>query len=197
MELDNLKSAWQQNANQFAEVNKKETSYLESIIKGKTLDMIELLRKKFKRIIMFASIGMVNMAIVFPFLSDGFTYPGSVNGFVKMVFFYILVVAFYWTKLKSIQYLELSDHIKERLEQLLMMMKRNMKIELWFTGIFMVSFIVIGRFFYGKGLSRLSDTGFLISFPITLIFAGLIIRMIIKRYQNLIGELNTYINEYQ
>ncbi|MEJ7766422.1 MAG: hypothetical protein WKF89_01330 [Chitinophagaceae bacterium] len=197
MELDDLKANWQKENEHYTQTNKKNMEQLQLILHQKTDDLVTVMKKKFEKIISILLGGMLLFVLVSPLLTDGFTYPGSVNGFAKMMFFYLALLIFYWQKLKSINHLQLSDHIKERLEQLLKMLKRNQKIEISFLVLFFVGLITIGRFFYGKGLENLDDKGVIIGFPLGLIFAGIMFYIIRKRYSKEIAELKTYLDEYK
>src|SRR5689334_3713008 len=125
MELDDLKGSWQKEAGQHAESNKKNMKELNALLHGKTLDFLTTVRKKYERIISIMMLSMMVAILIQPVMTDGFTFPGSMSGFVKMVFFYLLLIFFYWTKLLAISNLQLSDHIEERLTQLLSMSKKN------------------------------------------------------------------------
>ena len=80
--------------------------------------------------------GMLLFVLVHLIITDGFTYPCSVNGFAKAIFFYVVLIIFYWQKLKNVSHLQLSDHIKERMEQLLKMLQRNYRTEITFVVLF-------------------------------------------------------------
>lgn len=197
MELDDLKANWQKETENYSQLNKKNMQQMQFILHQKTADLITSMKKKFEKIISIMLGGMLIFVLVFPFISDGFLYPGSINGFAKMMFFYLVLIIFYWEKLKNINNLDLSDHIKERLEQLLKMLRRDRRIEMIFLALFFIGFILVGRFFYGKGLSNLDDRGVMIGFPLALVFTGIMIYVIIKRYQKEMSELKKYLDEYQ
>ena len=140
--------------------------------------------------------GMLLIIFVFPFLSDGFSYPGSINGFAKAMFFYLVLILFYWAKLKSVSNLELSDHIKERLEQILTMLNKNLQIEFFFVLIFFAGFILVGRFFYGHGLEGIFKPEVVAGAGISVLFTGLMLFFINKHYKKHISELEGYLAEY-
>lgn len=196
MELDDLKDTWQKEAAGLQQLNVKNLPYLEALLNGKTEDVITSMKKRFEKIISSLLYGMLLLVLVFPFLSDGFTFPGSMNGFAKAMLFYLILVIFYWKKLKSVSHLQLSDHLKERMEQLLKMLRTNLESEIFFAVFFLIALILVGRFFYGKGLQNLDDWGFLIATPLFLILAGVFIWLIIKRAKKQISELETYLAEY-
>ncbi|MGV8878583.1 MAG: hypothetical protein ACOH2A_06090 [Sphingobacteriaceae bacterium] len=196
MELDDLKGTWQKEAACVQQLNAKKQHYLEALLNGKTVDVITLMKKRFEKMISSLLYGMLLLVLVFPLLSDGFTFPGSMNGFAKAMFFYLVVILFYWEKLKSVSHFQLSDHLKERMEQLLKMLRTNLKIEVVFALFFFLALILVGRFFYGKGLQDLDDRGFLIATPLFLILAGVFIWLIIKRAKKQISELEIYLAEY-
>ncbi|WP_147294166.1 hypothetical protein [Pontibacter diazotrophicus] len=170
---------------------------IQDILNGKTTDLITSMKRKYEKIISIMLGGMLLMVLVHPILTDGFTYPGSINGYVKLMFFYLVLIIFYWQKLKNINHLQLSDHLKERMEQLLVMLQRNYKTEVTFVVLFFFSMIIIGRFFYGRGLQDLDDTGVLIGFPLSILFTGAVIYFIVRRYKHQIKELKEYLAEYE
>lgn len=196
MELDDLKAAWQNDAVNYTKANIKNAQYLQEVLNGKTADLITSMKKRYEKIISAMLGSMILMVLVFPMLSDGFTYPGSVNGFAKAMFFYLVLIIFYWVKLKIVNHLELSDHLKERMEQLLKLLRKNLRMEVTFGLLFFMGLLLIGRFFYGKGLENLNDTGFLIGLPLSVLMVGILIFLINKRYKKQITELETYLAEY-
>lgn len=197
MELDDLKARWQKEIHQHTESNKKNMKELHALLHGKTMDFITTVRKKYERIISIMMLSMMLTVLIQPIMNDGFTFPGSTSGFVKMVFFYLLLIFFYWTKLLAISNLRLSDHIEERLTQLLSMSKRNLRIEVLFVIGFVITLILVGWFFYGKGMANLDDLGVRISLPLTFIFTGAFIYVIIRRHKKQIAELQSLLNEYK
>jgi len=197
MELDDLKAKWQHESISNAHLNYKSMEQLQTILSGKTADMITAMKLKYEKIISIMLGGMLVFVLVHPILTDGFTYPGSANGFAKAMFFYLVLIIFYWQKLRNINHLQLSDHIKERMEQLLQLLRRNYRTELTFVVLFFVGIIVIGRFFYGKGLQNLDDKGVLIGFPLAILFSGALIYFISRRYRSHIKELKEYLSAYE
>lgn len=83
------------------------------------------------------------------------------------------------------------------MEQLLQMLQRNYRTEVTFVVVFFIGVILIGRFFYGKGLQDLDDRGVLIGFRLTLLFSGAMVYLIVRRYRNKINELKEYLAEYE
>ena len=197
MELDDLKAKWQHESICNAHLNYKSMEQLQTILSGKTADMITAMKLKYEKIISIMLGGMLVFVLVHPILTDGFTYPGSANGFAKAMFFYLVLLIFYWQKLRNINHLQLSDHLKERMEQLLQLMRRNYRTELTFVVLFFVGIIVIGRFFYGKGFQNLDDKGVLIGFPLAILFSGALIYFISRRYRSHIKELKEYLSAYE
>ena len=197
MELDNLKAKWQKDAEKHSQLNKKDMDQIRFILRGKASDLITSVRKNYEKIISAMLGSMVLILIVFAVISDGFTYPGSAYGFAKCMFFYLVLIIFYWEKLKNVNNLELSDHLKERLEQILKMLKRNQRIEVTFAGFFFVAFILVGRFFYGKGLNDIFKPEVVIGFAVAVLFTGFVIHRIIKRYKRQINEMEGYLGEYK
>jgi hypothetical protein len=196
MELDDLKAKWQRETVNNPQLNYKTMEQLRMILDSKTTDIITSMKLKYEKIISIMLGGMLLFVLVHPILTDGFTYPGSAYGFAKMIFFYLVLLIFYWQKLRNINHLQLSDHLKERMEQLLKMLQRNYRTEIIFVVVFFISMIVIGRFFFGKGLQELDDRGFVIGFPLSVLFAGAFIFLIVKRYKDKIKELKEYLAEY-
>lgn len=197
MELENLKNSWKKENNMYTQLHLKDMSALEQMLTGKTFDLIASLRRKYEKIITMMLISMFLMVIIFPMLSDGFTYPGSISGFTKCMFFYLLLLGFYWAKLRGIYYLDLSDFLKERLEQLLTMSRRSLRIEVGFSVAFYVGLLTVGRFFYGKGLEGLATMEMLLLFLLSFLFAGAMIFLIVRRHHRQIKELKSYLKEYQ
>ncbi|GAA4427911.1 hypothetical protein GCM10023188_11560 [Pontibacter saemangeumensis] len=197
MELDDLKATWQRETENNAHLPYKTMEQLQQILNSRTEDMVTSLKRKYEKIISIMLGGMLLFVLVHPILTDGFTYPGSINGFVKAMFFYVVLLIFYWQKLKNINHLQLSDHIKERMEQLLLMLQRNYRTEVIFVVAFFVGVIFIGRFFYGKGLQDLDDTGVLIGLPLAILFSGAMVYLIIRRYRGKIKEMKAYLAEYE
>jgi hypothetical protein len=196
MELDDLKAKWQQETATSAQLNAKTMHQIETVLNGKALDMIASLQLKYEKIISRMLIGMLLIIFGFPFLSDGFTYPGSVNGFAKAMFFYLVLIMFYWAKLTSVNHLELSDQIKERLEQVLRLLNKNLRIELLFVLVFFVGFIVVGRFFYGHGLEGIFKPEVVVDSGIGVFFTACVLFLINKHYKKQISEFEQYLEEY-
>jgi hypothetical protein len=197
MELDDLKDKWQKETTIHSQLNTKSMEQVQIILHGKTTDLITSMKKKYEKIISIMLGGMLLAILFHPIITDGFTYPGSVNGFVKMMFFYLIILIFYWEKLKSINHIKLSDGLKERMEQLLKMLQKNLRIEVSFVVLFFIAILVIGRFVYGKGLQDLDDRGVVIGFPLAILVTGSMIYFIISRYKKQILELKEYLSEYE
>ena len=197
MELDDLKAHWQKDIERHTELNKKSMEELQRLLHSKTSDFITSVRKKYEKIISIMIMSMMIAVLMQPVISDGFTFPGSMSGFVKMVFFYLMLILFYWTKLLAINNIQLSDQIKDRLTQLLTMSKRNLRIEVGFVIFFIVSLILVGWFFYGKGVANFSDLGFRISAPFAILFAVAFIYVIIRRHKKQIAEIQSLLDEYE
>jgi hypothetical protein len=197
MELDDFKAKWQSDNKKYLELNKKSMEQLQVTLNGKTSHVIESLKKNFEKVITIMMGGMLLSILIFPLISDGFNYPGSIYGFVKLLLVYLILIMFYWTRFKSINNLVLNDNIKERIEQLIKLFKRNMKVEIFFVLFFYIAAIVLGRFVYGKGLNDLDDTGFLVSVPLSVLFTGLMVYFIVRKYKSRIKELEVYLNEYK
>lgn len=196
MELDDLKAKWQHETAASSHLTPSAMQQIEAVLNGKALDMIASLKRKYERIISRMLVGMLLIVLVFPFLSDGFSYPGSVNGFAKAMFFYLVLILFYWAKLRSVNHLELSDQIKKRLEQLLLVLRANLRIERLFVVLFFVAFMIAGRFFYGHGLDGILKPEVVAGSGIAVLFTAFILNLISRNYKKQISELEEYLDEY-
>jgi hypothetical protein len=197
MDLDKLKANWQKESEFLTQNNIKNMEQLNLILNGKTYDLITSLRKKYEKIIGIMLGGMLLTVLFMPLITDGFTFPGSINGFVKMMAFYLILIIFYWMKFRSINNLELSENIRERIQQLLKMLKKSLRLEVSFVLLFFAAIIVIGRFVFGKGLQDLDDRGFLISIPLSILFTSAMIFLIFRRHKTRIVELEKYLKEFE
>jgi hypothetical protein len=197
MELDDLKNQWQRENERLAREQHKDISAIEQLLLSKTTDLISAMRKKYEKIITMMLGSMLLMILVFPILSDGFSFPGSAYGFAKCMFFYVLLIAFYWLKFRSVLHLMLSDFLEERMTQLLRILERSRRIEIIFCIVFYVALLTVGRFFYGKGLAGLFTLEMLCFFLLSLVFGGAMIWLIAYRHNRQIGELKQYLEEYK
>jgi hypothetical protein len=197
MELDDLKGKWKQETSANTGLGAQEMEKVQLVLSGKAEDMLASLKKKYQKIIGTMLFGMLALLLAFPILSDGFAYPGSISGFAKAMFFYLLAIIFYWAKLNSISNMELSEHIKERLQQLLAILTKNRKIELFFVALFAVSFIIAGRFFYGHGLVGIFKPEVIGGSVIIVVFTAVLLIYIQRRYTGQIEELKGYLREYE
>jgi hypothetical protein len=196
MDLDNLKAKWQQDTGRHAEQNKTTMEELHRLLHGKTFDFITATRKKYEKIISIMLMTMMVSVLMQPIISDGFTFPGSVSGFVKLVFFFLVLIFFYWMKLLAISNIQLSDHIKERLTQLIALTEKNKRIEVIFVLCFVATMLPVGWFFYGKGMANFSDLGFQISAPFGLFFLGAFLYAIVRRHNRQLTDLQSLLKEY-
>ncbi|PWV55662.1 hypothetical protein [Chitinophaga sp. S165] len=197
MELDDLKNQWQQESEKLSREQHKDISAIEQLLTHKTADLVSAMKAKYEKIITMMLGSMLLMILVFPILSDGFSYPGSAYGFAKCMFFYVLLIAFYWLKFRSILHLTLSDFLQERMTQLLQVLKRSRRIEIIFCIVFYVALLTVGRFFYGKGLAGLFTLQMSGFFLLSLIFAISMIWLIGYRHTRQIKELKQYLEEYK
>lgn len=196
MELDDFKNKWQQENEKLSREQHKDISVIEQLLTRKTADMIAVMRMKYEKIITMMLGSMLLMILVFPILSDGFSFPGSAYGFAKCMFFYVLLIAFYWLKFRSILHLTLSDFLQERMTQLLQVLERSRRIEIIFCIVFYIALLTVGRFFYGKGLNGLFTLQMSVFFLLSLIFAIAMIWLIGYRHMRQIKELKQYLEEY-
>jgi hypothetical protein len=197
MKLDDLKAQWQKSNNEYLQSNKKSMEQLQVTLNGKTSGLVGSLKENFEKVIGIMLGGMFLSILIFPIITDGFNYPGSIAGFVKLQLVYLILIMFYWARFKGINNLVLNDNIKERMEELIRLFERNMKVEVFFVLIFYIGIIIFGRFVYGKGLNDLDDIGFLISVPSSIIFTGIMVLIILKKYKTRIKELKNYLREYE
>lgn len=196
MDIDALKAGWKYNSGPSAD----EQSYfdrLPALLQSKTVDMITATKRQYERVITVLLGSMVVATLTMPALTDGFTYPGSPQGFVKMIFFYQLILLFYWVKLRTVSDLTLSDSIPERLEQLLTMFRRGLRTEVIFIVTLLLAVIFVGRFFYGKGLSGIQAPDVLVGLALSVVFTGAMLILVRKRYRAKIAELKHYLQEYR
>lgn len=196
MDIDALKAGWKKNSS----ISEEEQSYfdrLPALLQGKTADMITVTKRQYERVLTLLLGSMMAATLVMPILTDGFTYPGSSHGFVKLMFFYQLIIAFYWAKLRTVSHLTLSDSIPERLEQLLSMFRRSLWTEVVFILSLVLGVVFVGRFFYGKGLSGIDAPDVLICFALSIAFTGTVLAVVRKRYRARIAELTAYLQEYR
>lgn len=197
MELDDLKNKWQQEIDRLAREQHKDISVIGQLLNSKTADLLSVMRIKYEKIITMMLCSMLLMILVFPFLSDGFSFPGSAYGFAKFMFFNVLLIAFYWLKFRSVLHLALSDVLEERMTQLLQVLERSRRIEIIFCILFYISLLTVGRFFYGKGLAGLFTLEMLVLFLLSLVFATAMIWLIAYRHARQIKELKEYLEEYK
>ncbi len=197
MELDDLKNKWQQENEKLSREQHKDISAIERLLTHKMADLVSAMKTKYEKIITMMLGSMLLMILVFPILSDGFSYPGSAYGFAKCMFFYILLITFYWLKFRNILHLTLSDFLQERMTQLLRILERSRRIEIIFCIVFYMALLGVGRFFYGKGLAGLFTLEMLGFFLLSLIFAIAMIWLIGYRHTRQIKELKQYLEEYE
>jgi ABC-type thiamin/hydroxymethylpyrimidine transport system permease subunit len=188
MDIDALKAGWKKNSGLSAE-EQSHFDRLPALLQGKTTDMITVTKRQYERVITVLLGSMVVATLAMPLLTDGFTYPGSPQGFVKMMF--------YWAKLRTVNHLTLSDSIPERLEQLLTMFRQGLRTEILFIVSLLLGIVFVGRFFYGKGLSGLWAPDVLTAFALSVVFTGALLWFVRKRYRAKIEELKTYLREYR
>jgi hypothetical protein len=197
MELDDLKAGWKKETASEIEIRRKDMDQLQSMLHNKTTDLLTRIRKRYEMIISCLLISVLLYTIIHPVISDDFTYPGSTSGFVKGMLLYILVVFFYWLKLVSVNNLNPSNEIKDRLSQMLRMLRRNLRIEMGFVVLVFTGGPLVSRFVYhGKAFTDLDDIGVRIAVPAGILLLGLILYIIRNRYTKNIRELEGYLAEY-
>ena len=197
MELDDLKAGWKKETASEIEIRRKDMDQLQSMLHNKTTDLLTRIRKRYEMIISCLLISVLLYTIIHPVISDDFTYPGSTSGFVKGMLLYILVVFFYWLKLVSVNNLNPSNEIKDRLSQMLRMLRRNLRIEMGFVVLVFTGGPLVSRFVYhGKAFTDLDDIGVRIAVPAGILLLGVILYIIRNRYAKNIRELEGYLAEY-
>ncbi|HEY4653148.1 MAG TPA: hypothetical protein VIH22_01470 [Cyclobacteriaceae bacterium] len=197
MELDDLKAGWKKETASEIEIRRKDMDQLQSMLHNKTTDLLTRIRKRYEMIISCLLISVLLYTIIHPVISDDFTYPGSTSGFVKGMLLYILVVFFYWLKLVSVNNLNPSNEIKDRLSQMLRMLRRNLRIEMGFVVLVFTGGPLVSRFVYhGKAFTDLDDIGVRIAVPAGILLLGVILYIIRNRYTKNIRELEGYLAEY-
>jgi hypothetical protein len=197
MELDDLKAGWKKETASEIEIRRKDMDQLQSMLHNKTTDLLTRIRKRYEMIISCLLISVLLYTIIHPVISDDFTYPGSTSGFVKGMLLYILVVFFYWLKLVSVNNLNPSNEIKDRLSQMLRMLRRNLQIEMGFVVLVFIGGPLVSRFVYhGKAFTDLDDIGVRIAVPAGILLLGVILYIIRNRYTKSIRELEGYLAEY-
>ena len=198
MELDDLKDGWEKETDYQIGSGRKDINQLQFMLHNKAGDMLTRIRKRYEMIISCLLFSVMIYALVHPVISDDFNYPGSASGFVKGMLLYMLVLLFYWLKLVNINNLSLSDQIKERLEQMLRLQKRSLRLEAGFIVLAFIGGPLVSRFVYhGKGLTDLDDPGVRIAVPAGLLLMGVILYVIVKRHRRNINELQWYLGEYR
>jgi membrane protease YdiL (CAAX protease family) len=194
MELDELKNRWRQENERLPA---RDILAIERMLTHKTTDLVSVMQRKYEKIITIMLFSMLLMIVTFPVISDGFTYPGSAYGYAKGMFFYALLIIFYWLKFTSVLHLTLSDFLQQRMIQLLQVLEKSRKLEISFCIVFYVALLVVGRFFYGKGLEGLFTLQMLVFFSLSLFFAAAMIWFIARRHSRQINELRRYLQEYE
>lgn len=197
MELDDFKSKWQQENEKLARQQYKAPAAIEQLLAHKTTDLVAVMQRKYEKIITMMLGSMLLMILVFSTISDGFAYPGSAYGFARCMFFYVLLIAFYWLKFRTVLHLTLSDFLEVRMMQLLGVLEKSRRIEIIFCSVFYVALMVAGRFFYGKGLEGLFTLQMLGLFLLSLVFAVTMIWLVARRHTRQIRELKQYLEEYR
>ena len=197
MELDELKLRWQDDISRNSPLAKKSKAQIEALLVGKTADYVSSMRKKYQRIMSSLIFSMLAMIFIFSIISDGFSYPGAINGFVMVVFFFSVIIAFLWLKLINLLNFELSDSIRERITQGIGLHTKNRWSEIAFILSFLMGLIVIGSFMSDVDTSLSENTSVYIGLGLMVLFAVTLITVIFNRYGKRIGELKEYLQEFE
>lgn len=197
MELDHLKNKWQQENERLDRQQHKAPAVIAELLHQKTTDLVSVMKRKYEKIITMMLISMLLMILALSFISDGFAYPGSAYGFAKCMFFYVLLIAFFWLKYRTVLHLRLSDYLETRMTQLLQVLQKSRRIEIIFCIVFYTALMTVGRFFYGKGWEGLFTLQMLGLFLLSLAFAVTMIWLIARRHTRQINELKQYLQEYK
>ena len=197
MELDELKLRWQDDISRNSPLAKKSKAQIEALLVGKTADYVSSMRKKYQRIMSSLIFSMLAMIFIFSIISDGFSYPGAINGFVMVVFFFSVIIAFLWLKLINLLNFELSDSIRERITQVIGLHTKNRWSEIAFILSFLMGLIVIGSFMSDVDTSLSENTSVYIGLGLMVLLAVTLITVIFNRYGKRIGELKEYLQEFE
>jgi hypothetical protein len=74
MEINQLKADWQK-LNAQEPINPKSMEQINAMIAGKTDQLVASVKKKYETVLLSLMLSMLAVILLFPLLSDGFTYP--------------------------------------------------------------------------------------------------------------------------
>lgn len=193
MELDDLKNRWQQETDAFTNLNHKDMAHLENLLQAKTSSLVQVLHRKYERIITSMLLGMVLFVVGVPLLTDT---PYADSGKLYLPYFMIILplLLFYWFRFREIAGTVPADRLQPRLVQLIARLRRSR----WQEMLLVVGLAVLftgWRFVFGKGLTDIMKPEVLIGYPLVLLFTGLMLRYSYRRYERYIRELQAYLAE--
>lgn len=195
MELNQLKADWQK-LNTQEPLTPKSMEQINAMIAGKTNHAIASVKKRYEKVLLSLMLSLLAVILLFPLLSDGFTYPGSVNGYVKGLFFYMVAVLFVWFKYRNLNDARFSDDLRTRLVQLIGTLQRSKRID----GAFLVgmfgSVLLVGRFVMGKGLAGILKPDVVAAGVLSVVLVAGLLHYITRSYNRRIRELEQYLAEF-
>jgi membrane protein implicated in regulation of membrane protease activity len=195
MEINQLKADWQK-LNAQEPINPKSMEQINAMIAGKTDQLVASVKKKYETVLLSLMLSMLAVILLFPLLSDGFTYPGSVNGYVKGLFFYMLAILFVWLKYRSLNDTSFSNDLRTRLAQLIGKLQRSKRIDGAFIVTMFAGMLLVGRFVMGKGLAGILKADVMIAGVLSVVLMAGLILYITRSYNRRIRELEQYLSEF-
>jgi hypothetical protein len=195
MELNQLKADWQKLDTQ-EPLNPKSMEQINAMIAGKTNHVVASVKKKYEKVLLSLMLSMLAVILLFPLLSDGFAYPGSVNGYVKGLFFYMLAVLFAWLKYRNLNDTRWGDDLRTRLVQLIDKLQRNKRIDGAFIVVMFAAVLLVGRFVMGKGLTGILKPDVVAGGVLSVVLVVGLLLYITRSYNRRIRELEQYLSEF-
>lgn len=169
---------------------------INAMITGKTNHAVASVRKNYERVLLSLMLSMLAVIVLFPLLSDGFAYPGSVKGYAKGLFFYMLAVLFVWYKYRNLNDTQFSNDLRTRLLQLTGKLQRSKRIDGAFIVTMFASVLLIGRFAMGKGLTDMLKPDVIAGGVLSVVMVTGLVIFITRSYNRRIRELEQYLSEF-
>ena len=195
MELDELKADWRKLDTQ-KPLNPKSMEQINAMIAGKTNHVVASVKKKYENVLLSLMLSMLAVILLFPLLSDGFAYPGSVNGYVKGLFFYMLAVLFAWLNYRNLNDTRWGDDLRTRLVQLIGKLQRNKRIDGAFIVVMFAGVLLAGRFVMGKGLTGILKPDVVAGGVLSVVLVVGLLFYVTRSYNRRIRELEQYLSEF-
>lgn len=195
MELDDLKTRWQQDTQIHTNSHQKDMKQLEAILQGKTSSLVTLLHQKYERIITSLMIGMGIYLVGVPLIT-GTPYAESAKLYIPYFALVIPLLLFYWLTFRRISGSVTSDQLQNRLNQLIKKLRRSRWQEMLLIA---VAAIGLGgwRFAFGKGMTDILKPEVVIGYPLMIAFTGGLLLYTYRRYGRYIRELQEYQAEFE